>query len=59
MCQQVQCTRCGRPTFAGCGRHVEQALRDVPPEQRCRCGERKAAEPAQPRPSWLRVFKRS
>lgn len=39
MCQRVQCNQCGRPTFAGCGRHVEQVLGDVPPASRCRCRE--------------------
>ena len=39
MCRRVDCPRCGRPTFAGCGRHVEQVLGDVPPAERCRCGE--------------------
>jgi len=37
MCQQVKCPRCGRPTWAGCGRHVEEALANVPKEQRCSC----------------------
>jgi len=37
MCHQVKCPRCGRPTFAGCGRHVEEALADVPKDQRCSC----------------------
>jgi hypothetical protein len=39
MCQRVTCTNCGKPTFAGCGRHVEQVLGDIPPAQRCRCRE--------------------
>jgi hypothetical protein len=39
MCQRVICSQCGKPTFAGCGRHVEQVLADVPPAQRCQCGE--------------------
>jgi hypothetical protein len=39
MCQRVSCKHCGKPTFAGCGRHVEQVLGDVPPAQRCRCRE--------------------
>ena len=39
MCQRVTCRQCGKPTFAGCGRHVEQVLGDVPSEQRCRCRE--------------------
>ena len=37
MCHQVRCTPCGKPTWAGCGAHVEQALRDVAPEKRCQC----------------------
>ena len=37
MCHQVRCTQCGRPTWAGCGAHVEQALRGVPSEKRCQC----------------------
>ena len=39
MCARVKCTRCNKPTFAGCGAHVEQVLGDVPKEQRCRCRE--------------------
>jgi hypothetical protein len=46
MCQRVQCSRCGKPTWTGCGRHIEEALRGVPPDQRCRC-ERA------PKKSWL------
>jgi len=37
MCQRVQCQKCGKPTWVGCGRHVEDVLRDVPPAQRCDC----------------------
>jgi len=39
MCRRVDCPKCGRPTFAGCGLHVEQVLGNVPPDQRCRCRE--------------------
>jgi len=39
MCQRVQCSKCKRPTFAGCGMHVESVLRDVPKAERCRCRE--------------------
>jgi hypothetical protein len=39
MCQRVTCRRCGKPTFAGCGRHVEQVLGDVAPADRCLCRE--------------------
>ena len=37
MCQRVKCERCGKPTYSGCGAHVEQVLGDVPPEKRCLC----------------------
>ena len=39
MCSRTTCGKCGRPTWSGCGRHVEQALAGVPPEARCRCRE--------------------
>lgn len=43
MCQRVNCASCGRPSYVGCGKHVEQVLGDVPPEERCRCREEKRA----------------
>jgi hypothetical protein len=39
MCQRVTCKSCGKPTYAGCGRHIEAVLGDVPPDARCRCRE--------------------
>ena len=42
MCRRVECSRCARPTYAGCGAHVERVLSDVPAGQRCRCREEKA-----------------
>jgi len=47
MCRRIECRKCGRPTFAGCGAHVEQVLGDVPPAQRCQCS---AAKPAADQP---------
>lgn len=35
MCRRVTCTTCGKPTWAGCGQHVEQALAGVPQAERC------------------------
>ncbi|MEI6244696.1 MAG: hypothetical protein WCQ64_06585 [Acidobacteriota bacterium] len=37
MCQRITCPKCGKPTWTGCGQHIEEALRGVPPEQRCTC----------------------
>jgi hypothetical protein len=44
MCRRVDCRKCGKPTFAGCGMHVEQVLGNVPPSQRCRCHEVRAKD---------------
>jgi len=43
MCRRVSCGSCGKPSFAGCGMHIEQVLGDVPKAERCRCREEKAA----------------
>jgi hypothetical protein len=43
MCRRVTCKKCGKPTYSGCGAHIEQVLGDVPREQRCRCFEEEAA----------------
>lgn len=40
MCTRVTCSDCGKPSYVGCGRHVEQVLGDVPPQERCTCRER-------------------
>ena len=42
MCRRIDCPKCGRPSFAGCGMHVEQVLGGVPVADRCRCREERA-----------------
>src|ERR1700755_1828735 len=37
MCRRIRCEDCQKPSFAGCGMHVESVLKDVPPEARCTC----------------------
>jgi len=37
MCVKSVCRRCGKATWVGCGRHVEEVLRDVRPADRCQC----------------------
>lgn len=39
MCRRVTCPKCKKPSWAGCGAHVESVLRDVPKADRCRCRE--------------------
>ena len=60
MCRQVTCRSCGKPTWAGCGAHVEQVLGHVPRAERCQCKEKgapakaSAAKPEQSeRPSFM------
>ena len=42
MCRRVTCSACGKPTFAGCGMHIEQVLGDVAKDERCKCREKPA-----------------
>lgn len=37
MCRRILCEKCQKPSFAGCGKHVEQVLRGVPEPERCHC----------------------
>lgn len=37
MCRLVQCKKCQKPSWAGCGAHVEQVLGHVPMADRCAC----------------------
>jgi hypothetical protein len=55
MCRRVDCSKCGRPTYAGCGMHIEQVLGNVPPAQRCRCREEKTKAPGGPEAGGLRA----
>jgi hypothetical protein len=53
MCRRATCRSCGKPTYAGCGEHIEQVLGNVPLDQRCHCREQRASQPGG-RPSFLR-----
>lgn len=58
MCQRVTCQKCQKPTWAGCGMHIEMALAGVPQESRCKCREAVSTTGAQggggdaSRPKW-------
>ena len=41
MCRRITCQKCHKPTYAGCGMHIEQVLADVPVSGRCACREQK------------------
>ena len=55
MCRRVDCRKCGRPTFTGCGAHVEQVLGDVPRAERCRCREEQPKQSTGDAPQDLRL----
>ena len=56
MCRRVECSSCGKPTFAGCGAHVEEVLREVPREQRCKCRDADSPQTSGERSAWSRLF---
>jgi hypothetical protein len=37
MCHQITCATCNKPTWEGCGEHIEHALKGVPLNERCTC----------------------
>jgi hypothetical protein len=37
MCSRITCPNCQKPTWSGCGRHIEEALKGVPEADRCHC----------------------
>ena len=42
MCRAVTCKQCKKPTWAGCGAHVEQVLGHIPQSERCQCKSQSA-----------------
>jgi len=42
MCLRSVCSKCGKATWVGCGRHVDEVLRDVPVADRCQCPHAKS-----------------
>ncbi|KAF9492292.1 hypothetical protein BDN71DRAFT_1213420 [Pleurotus eryngii] len=36
-CYLVQCSQCGKTTWAGCGQHIASAMKDVKDEDKCTC----------------------
>ena len=40
MCMLVDCGSCGKKTWKGCGKHVEQIFKDVADADKCKCAEK-------------------
>jgi len=37
MCRRITCGTCDKPSFSGCGAHVDHVLGDVAVKDRCAC----------------------
>ena len=35
LCDQVTCRKCNKPTWSGCGEHIEEALAGIAIADRC------------------------
>ena len=55
MCREVTCSKCGKPTWAGCGAHVEQVLAHVPKAQRCQGHEKEQPKPGEKKSLWQKL----
>ncbi|PNH12022.1 hypothetical protein TSOC_001061 [Tetrabaena socialis] len=44
MCFQTTCGMCQKPTWSGCGKHIDSALSSVPLDDRCGCKAKTQAE---------------
>lgn len=55
MCRQITCSNCKKPSWAGCGAHIEQVLGSVPKADRCRCtaADRQAAKATTGKGGWF------
>lgn len=56
MCRRTTCETCHKPTFAGCGMHIEAVLGDVPKSERCTCREKASTKAAPNEPEKKRGF---
>ncbi len=54
MCRAATCRNCGKATWSGCGKHVNQVMAGVPDAQRCP-GH---AKPERNESRWRRIFAR-
>nr|WP_264670961.1 hypothetical protein [Arthrobacter sp. VKM Ac-2550] len=45
MCRTATCQKCGKATWAGCGKHIDQVMRNVPHSRRCTCASSAGRQP--------------
>ena len=44
MCYPAKCDKCGKTTWAGCGKHKEMVMSKIPENERCTCKKEKDSE---------------
>jgi len=45
MCSRTTCRKCGKPSWSGCGNHIEIALKGVAKKDRCQGHQNDPKEP--------------
>ena len=58
MCKKVTCDTCHKPTWEGCGEHIEYALKGVPPNERCTCPRADVKAPSSEKSALDRILGR-
>ena len=48
MCYPVKCEKCGKTTWAGCGKHKDMVMSKIPEKDRCTCPREGEPVPKQP-----------
>ncbi len=43
MCSRVNCRKCGKVTYSGCGQHLDQVFAGVPQNKRCDCASKQSS----------------
>ncbi len=51
MCYPVKCEKCGKTTWAGCGKHKDMVMAKVPENERCTCPREGEAEAVPDKPN--------
>jgi|688.fasta_scaffold09681_12 hypothetical protein len=58
MCSRVNCRKCGKVTYSGCGQHLDQVFAGVPQNQRCDCASKASSTNADKQSVLSKIFGR-
>ena len=48
MCWLVKCGKCSKTTWNGCGKHVDQIMKNVPKMEQCSCNTKNKPRKSKP-----------